>query len=199
MGSVIALEMAAQLAKMGRPVHQLALIDPTLPLTKAWLWVSLDPSHPISKALVRHLPRSLFPIWKALPRYVPRFLHELRFRPVLKRERLEGRESYSEFRLSLIAQAKLLAAYLGYEPPPFHGPVAILLSWLGRATVYPYAGVWAALAPRRRITSSTAARIAILLPQQRVHVFEGDHEGVSGSVPAARLLQSIFDADLVDC
>jgi pimeloyl-ACP methyl ester carboxylesterase len=197
MGSVIALEMAAQLAKMGRPIHQLVLIDPSLPLTKSWLRVSLDPSHPISKAIVRHLPRSLFPILRTSLRHVPRLLHELRFRRVLKRQRLEGLERYSELRLSLNAQAKLLAAYLRYEPPPFDGPVAILLSSLSRAIVYPNAEVWASLAPWRRVSPATASRIAKLLPQQRVHIFEGEHEDVSGSVPAARLLQSIFDSALV--
>jgi pimeloyl-ACP methyl ester carboxylesterase len=178
MGSVIALEMAAQLAKLGRPVHQLALIDPSLPLTTSSLRVSLDPSHPISKAIVRHLPRSFFPIWGASLRYVPRFLHELRFRRVLKRKREEGRERYSELRLSLEAQAKLRAAYLRYEPPAFHGSAAILLSSLTRAT-------------KTEISAD-------LLPHQRVHVFEGRHQDISGSVAAAHLLQSTFDAALVD-
>jgi thioesterase domain-containing protein/acyl carrier protein len=195
MGGVIALEMAAQLAKLGRPVHQLALIDPTLPLTKSWLRVSLDPSHPLSMALLRHLPRSLFPIWKTWLRYVPHFLHELRFRRALERERQEGRESYSELRLSINAQAKLRAAYLRHEPPPFLGPVAILLSSRGRATVYPNAKVWTDLAPQRqrRVPASSAARVARLLPNQQVHVFEGEHQEVSESIAAARLLQSIFD------
>jgi len=178
MGSVIALEMAAQLAKLGRPVHQLALIDPSLPLTTSSLRVSLDPSHPISKAIVRHLPRSLFPIWRASLRYVPRFLHEQRFRRVLKRRRKEGREKYSELRLSLNAQAKLRAAYLRHEPAPFHGPVAILLSSLSRAT---------------------KTEISVdLLPFQHVHVFEGNHQDISGSVAAAHLLQATFDAALID-
>jgi thioesterase domain-containing protein/acyl carrier protein len=198
MGSVIALEMAAQLAKMGRPVHQLVLIDPSLPLTKSWLRVSLDPSHPISKAFLRHLPRSLFPVWKAWLRYVPRFLHELRFRRLLERERREGLDEYSELRLSINAQAKLRAAYLRYEPRTYHGPVTILLSSLSRATVYPNAEVWADLIPqrRRRVSPSTEARVTHLLPQQRVHVFEGEHQGIGGSVTVARLLQSIFDAAL---
>ena len=178
MGSVIALEMAVQLDKLGRPVHQLALIDPSLPLTTSSLRVSLDPSHPISKAIVRHLPRSLFPICRASLRYMPRFLHELRFRRVLKRRRKEGRDKYSELRLSLNAQAKLRAAYLHYEPTPFHGPVAILLSSLTRAT---------------------KTEISVdLLPFQRVHVFEGYHQDISGSVAAAHLLQATFDAALIE-
>jgi hypothetical protein len=154
------------------------LIDPSLPLTKSSLRVSLDPSHPISKAIVRHLPRSLFPILRTLLRHVPRLLHELRFRRVLKTKREAGRERYSELRLSLHAQAKLRAAYLRYEPPPFHGPVAILLSSLTRAT-------------RTEISVD-------LLPFQHVHVFEGNHQDISGSVAAARLLQATFDAAIID-
>ena len=206
MGSVIALEMAAQLAKIGRPVHQLALIDPSLPISKRWLRVSLDPSHPISKALMRHLPRFLFPISKAWLRYMPRFLHELRFRRSLERERREGREEYSELRLSIDAQAKLRAAYLRYQPRTFHGPVAILLSSLTRAPVFPSAEIWADLVPQRhrrvpsymRVPRHIEVRVAGLLPQLRVHVFEGKHQGISSSATAAGLLQSIFDAALAE-
>ena len=181
MGSVIALEMAAQLAKIGRPVHQLALIDPTLPISASWLRVSLDPSLPISKAMVGHLPRFLFPISKAWLRFVPRSLHELRFRRVLERRRREGRERYSELRLSINAQAKLRAAYLRYQPRTFHGPLAILLSSLTRAPVFPNGDI-----------------LADLLPQHRVHVFEGKHQDLSDSVSVARLLRSIFDAAVIE-
>lgn len=182
MGSLIALEMAAQLAKIGRPVRQLALIDPSLPISKSWLRVSLDPRLAISQALVGHLPPVLFPISKAWLRYMPRVLHELRFRNALERKRREGREKYSELRLSINAQAKLRAAYLRYQPRTFHGPVAILLSSRARAAVFPNdTEIW-----------------VDLLPQRQVHVFEGKHDGVSGSTTAARLLQSIFDAALTE-
>jgi hypothetical protein len=81
-------------------------------------------------------------------------------------------------RLSLNAQAKLRAAYLRYEPTPFHGPVAILLSSLTRAT---------------------KTEISVdLLPFQHVHVFEGNHQDISGSVAAAHLLQATFDAAPVE-
>jgi thioesterase domain-containing protein/acyl carrier protein len=181
MGSVIALEMAAQLAKVGRPVHQLALIDPSLPNSKSWLRVSLDPSNPISQALVGHMPRFLFPILKAWLRYVPRFLHELRFRHVLARRRREGREKYPELRLSIDATAKLRAAYLRHQPRTFHGPAAVLLSSLTRATVSPNTEIW-----------------GDLLPKLRVHVFEGKHQELSESATAAGLLQSIFDDALIE-
>jgi thioesterase domain-containing protein len=181
MGSLIALEMAAQLAKIGRPVHQLVLLDPSLPISKSWLLVSLDPNLAVSRALVRYLPRFLFPFSKAWLRYLPRFLHELRFRRALERTRREGREEFSELHLSIDAQAKLRAAFLRYQLQTFHGPVAILLSSRGRAAVYPNAEIW-----------------ADLMPQRRVHFFDGTHRGISGSVPAARLLQSIFDAALTE-
>jgi pimeloyl-ACP methyl ester carboxylesterase len=177
MGGVIALEMAAQLAKLGRPVHQLALIDPTLPSLESWLRLSLDPSHPVSMALVGHQPRFLLPLSLAWLRYVPRFLHELRFRRLLAIRRKEGSERYSDLGLSLKAQAKLRAAYLRYQPRPFHRPAAVLLS----------------------STRATNTKISNhLLPQQRVHVFDGDHRDISGSVTAACLLQSVFDAARVD-
>jgi thioesterase domain-containing protein/acyl carrier protein len=199
MGSVIALEMASQLSKIGRPVHQLALIDPSLPLTKSWLRVSLDPSHRIAKALVRRLPRYLFPMSQVWLRCVPHFVHELRFRRSLEKERREGMESYPELRLSLRAQAKLRAAYLRYKPKPFHGPVAILLSSRTRATSYPNADIWAELIPerQRRISPSTAARVNYLLPKQSVRLFDGEHQDISGSVQVARLLQSVYDDALL--
>jgi thioesterase domain-containing protein/acyl carrier protein len=178
MGSVIALEMAAQLAKVGRPVHKLTLIDPSLPFSKRWFRVSLEPRLALSKALVRYLPRALS--------YVPSYLHELRFRRSLNRERREGRDMYAGLRLSIKAQAKLRVAYLNYKPQTFHGPVAILLSSRGRATA-----AWAGPSPERG--TRVKARVDKLLPQRRVHVFEGKHEGISGSTAAASLLQSVFD------
>jgi len=178
MGSVIALEMAAQLAKVGRPVHKLALIDPSLPFSKRWFRVSLEPRLALSKALVRYLPRALS--------YVPSYLHELRFRRSLNRQRQEGGDMYAGLHLSIKAQAKLRAAYLNYKPQTFQGPVAILLSSRGRATA-----AWAGLSPERG--TRVKARVDKLLPRRRVHVFEGKHEGISGSHAAARLLQSVFD------
>jgi thioesterase domain-containing protein/acyl carrier protein len=179
MGSVIALEMAAQLAKIGRPVHKLALIDPSLPFSKRWLRVSLEPRLALSKALVRYLPH-------ALP-YVPNFLHELRFRRSLNRERREGRDMYASLRLSVRAQAKLRVAYLNYTPQTFHGAVAILLSSRGRATA-----AWAGLSPERGTRVKT--RVDELLPQRHLHVFEGTHEGISASPAVAHLLQTVFCA-----
>jgi thioesterase domain-containing protein/acyl carrier protein len=174
-GSLIALEMAAQLTKTGRSIHQLVLLDPSLPLTKSWLEESLSPTLDISRTLARHLPGFLFPISKALLRCIPRSLHELRFRRILERKRREGREKHSELQFSINAQAKLRAAYFCYQPRTFDGPVAILLSSLGDAAVYD-TKIWTQL-----------------LPQARVCVFEGKHGLIADSAPPARLLQSIFD------
>jgi thioesterase domain-containing protein/acyl carrier protein len=179
-GSLIALEMAAQLAKIGRPVHQLVLLDPSLPITEFWLEESLSPRLRISRALARHVPSFLFPISKALLRYIPRFLHELRFRRALEWKRREGRENYSELHFSINARAKLRAAYLCYQPRTFDGPVTILLSSLSDAAVLANdTEVWAQL-----------------LPQVRLRVFEGKHGFIADSATPARLLQSIFDAAL---
>ena len=192
MGSLIALEMAAQLDKIGRPVHQLVLIDPSLPFSNTWLRRSLGPRLHVSEALLCHLPHALFPVWDAGLRCLPRSLHNLRFRHVLERERREGDDNYSELRLSIDAQAKLLTAYLRYRPQTFQGAVTILLSSRWRV-----ADVGGDLSPERRTPEHVKARVNRLLPQLQVQVFEGKHSDLSGSGAAAGLLQSIFDASFV--
>jgi thioesterase domain-containing protein/acyl carrier protein len=113
-GGLIALEMAAQLAKQGRPVKHLVLIDP--PIRKNGTLgfgaspLHLDLLHRTKRGLVRLLPQSL----------------RLRYYDLKWNKSL--RSTNSTLGLSTAAQAKLYAAFADFYPPPYSGPVTILAS-----------------------------------------------------------------------
>jgi acyl carrier protein len=113
-GGLIALEMAARLAKQGRPVKHLVLIDPPMrkngTLGFAASPLHLDLLHRTKRGLLRLLPRS----WR------------LRYYDVKWNKSL--RSINSGLGLSTTAQAKLYAAFADFYPPPHSGPVTILAS-----------------------------------------------------------------------
>jgi thioesterase domain-containing protein/acyl carrier protein len=113
-GALIALEMAAQLAKQGRPVKHLVLLDPPIrkngTLGFAASPLRLDLLHRTKRGLQRLLPRPL------RLRY-----YDLKWNKAI-------RASNSGVGLDPAAQVKLYAAFADYYPPPYSGPVTILAS-----------------------------------------------------------------------
>ncbi len=186
-GGLIALEMAAQLAAMGRPVCQLVLLDPgvrrdgtlgiprkgkrnrrsSYALPEYWL-----------KAKLQRLSLMLAPQRRTYLADSGFADDELRFRESLLRKRLKGRpQRYPELRLSIEAQAKFYAALLRYRPRPYDGPVSILSS------------------TKRYAKIQGGSLISKFLPQGRVQLFAGHHREGHGT-SAAHFMQAVFDAAL---
>jgi thioesterase domain-containing protein len=185
-GALIAIEMACQLAEIGRPVGQLVLLDPGLPKNrpqnikreiknKARLahGETYRPSKTrLGAQLLLHRLRT-FGRW--MTRKNADFSEDLlRFRNRLLSQEQRGRSKLPGQPQAIDARAKLHAALRHYQPRIFDGPVTILCS-PERDPNYP----WNGLLPRRRV-------------QQ---VFE-KHE--VSSAAAARFLQSTFDAALAE-
>jgi acyl carrier protein len=113
-GALIALEMTSQLARMGRPVKHVVLIDPPVS-REGTLAFGVGGMH----RDLWNRAKGLF--HKLLPRPLRLRYYELRWRK-------RARSKYSDLNLSPAARAKLYAAYLDYSPSPYDGPVTILSS-----------------------------------------------------------------------
>lgn len=184
-GALIALEMASQLAAVGRPVDQLVLLDPGLPKNrpvdlkreiKTNARLAYGETHKPSQSWLR--TQLLLHRLRALTRWITRKNADssedlLRFRNRLLSQEQRGRSKLAAQPESVDARAKLHAALRHYQPRIFDGPVEILAS-PERDTTHPWSG---------------------LLPRRRVHQVFEKHNEVS-SAAAARLVQSIFDATL---
>jgi thioesterase domain-containing protein len=184
-GAFIALEMAAQLAEMGRPVAQIILLDPSLPSdrpanlkrelkkkarlahgkehTPSPIWLQLQ----LLSHRLRSVVRSLTDKNAEFSEDVRRFRERLMEKEELGRSKLPGQPQ------SIEARAKLQAALWHYRPTAVDAPVVILAS-PDRDSEYP----WNELIPRRRM-----------------QVVFKRHSEVSTEV-GARLLQSIVDEAL---
>jgi thioesterase domain-containing protein len=176
--------MAAQLAKKGRPVSQLVLLDPGIP-KKAPVDRSGDAyrSHPGEKpreGLKSRLRRFVqFGPTGRRARPQEETMAE-KFRRRLEQKQREGRVKHPGLQLSLDALAKLRAAYRLYWPVPFDGSVAILSSRDRESVFHDPSHVWNELLPRRQ-----------------VHVVMEHHQEVGGAATASTM-QSIFDAALAE-
>jgi thioesterase domain-containing protein len=179
MGALIALEMAAQLAKRGRPVRQLVLLDPGIP--KSLLTDEPGAQSPPNQSP----PRQVWRDWlKTLLQRLPSANHKEplqketiadKYRRRLEQKAREGHVKHPGLQLSIDAQAKLRAAYRRYRPVPFDGPVAILSSSGRESTLRDF---WNRHAPQRH-----------------VHVVM-KHHNETGSAATGFCMQSIFDAAL---
>ena len=186
-GAFIALEIASQLAEMGRPVRQIVLLDPSLP--------SERPAN-VKRELKRkarlahgkeHSPSALslqLQVWLHRARASLRSLIDKnaefaedvrRFRERLVEKEALGRSKLPGQPQAIEARAKLQAALWHYRPKPVDVPVVILAS-PDRDSDYPWNG---------------------LIPRRRMEVVFGKHSEVSTSV-GARHLQSIFDTALAE-
>jgi thioesterase domain-containing protein len=185
-GGLIALEMSAQLAEMGRPVSQLVLLDPPVRRdgnlgverggNNGRLSLRANPKDWVKAKLrgLRAIPTLVRQTYSQDPDFAD---DELRYRRLLLRKKRKGSLKYSEFRFSVDAQAKLHAAFLRYSPRPYHGPVTILSS-------------------SKRDPALRQSHISDLLPQRRVQLVTERHIGIGGETAAARLMQEVFDAGL---
>jgi hypothetical protein len=198
-GSLVALEVAHQLAAAGRPVQQLVLVDPIVPANvtsniRRHIPVDgLNPArrpHRKPRQVVKHvIAWSLFFLltgrWTDGSRDEDfqdsrlRYLRELKFNYQLRRNRFLGKakdlhRKYPGQRFSIDAQAKLYAAYRHYRPSKYDGPVAMLLS---RARRDRKSDIW-----------------PLLLPQHREYVVLQEHKNLVGSPELSRIMQSIFDS-----
>jgi pimeloyl-ACP methyl ester carboxylesterase len=188
MGSLIAVEMAAQLVERGREVGQLVLIDPGMPettVTRLRLGSSAEREEWKRQGEWRSVRRISSIVNRASPspegistRHIRRFW-EMYFLGTLYRGRLSKRRRKSvDYQFNLRARAKLLAAFWTYRPRTFSGPSAILATSLRASMVTP---IWKAF-----------------LPNCSVHVVGETHvdvvQGAGGETP--RKLQELCDQAL---
>jgi thioesterase domain-containing protein len=181
MGALIALEMAAQLAKIGRQVQQLVLLDPGIPKSLLTNRPNGATRSPLAQSPGSQVWRNRL---KTLLRLLPYISREERpqkeiiinkYRLRLEQKVREGQVKRPGLQLSIDAQAKLRAAYRQYRPIPFDGPVAILSS---RGRESSHRDFWNRHAPNKQ-----------------VHVVL-EHHNETGSALTASHMQSIFDAAL---
>jgi thioesterase domain-containing protein len=177
-GALIALEMASQLASMGRPVTQLVLLDPSLPEKRP---VNVKRELKKKARMKGRQPSKLWVSAQLLSHRLGTFARSLvrkdssddlaRLRDRLLKKEQRGRaKSPTE---SIDARAKLQLALLQTQPRSFDGPVDLLAS------------------PER----DPAEPWGRLMPQLRVHNVLKKHGDISTAV-GARVMQSIFDAAL---
>jgi thioesterase domain-containing protein len=181
-GGLIALEMACQLAEIGRPVRQLVLIDPSQPdkrprnikrEIKNNARLTYGASHrPTAIEFNRQL------LIHRLRTFVRRMMHKeaqfyedfLRYRSKLMSQEQRGRSKLPGQLPAIEARAKFHAALLHYQPRNFDGPVTILCS------------------PEKDFPWKE------LLPRLRVYQVFDKHE--VNSAAAARFLEAAFDGTL---
>jgi len=185
-GALIAIEMACQLAEIGRPVGQLVLLDPGLPKNrpqnikreiKNKARLAHGEAYRPSKTWLR--TQLLLHRLRTFGRWITREKADFSEDLLRSRNRLLSQEQRGRSKLpgqpqAIDARAKLHAALRHYRPRIFDGPVTILSS-PERDANYP----WNVLLPRRRVQL----------------VFE-NHE--VSSAAAARFLQATFDAALAE-
>jgi thioesterase domain-containing protein len=204
-GSLIAMEVAAQLESLGRPVMQMVLFDPqTDPdnLTRyfnsvlrpalgkkdssrrSWLsrhWFNRQRKH------LRHL--LLAGRWTDgaqagdFGHEGMRRMYERRYRKLMRAGRYGSRAHLGSKHAQAIwdAQAKLLAAYHQYLPRPFAGPATVFASDRVARNFEKGAFLW-----------------RHLLPNRTVHALGETHAEViqAEAATGARLMQDVFDAAL---
>jgi thioesterase domain-containing protein len=169
-GGLIALEMAAQLARTGRPICQLVLLDP--PIWRGSLGIGrLD-----DRSYRTFVERAKGKLEMSLPAFLMRPYLEFRYRRFLSR-RIATDSKWARFPLSASARAKLLIAFLYYKPHRYDGPVTILSS-------------------RRRTRALRAGfNLQALLPRVRIESATKVHHDIIGP-DAAHAMQELFDAAL---
>ena len=169
-GSMIALEMAAQLARMGRPIRQLVLLDP--PIRKGSLGIGRIEDRDRWTLFERAKSR----LELALPAFLMRPLLEFRYRRFLARTSAED-PKWSRFPHATKARAKLFMGFVYCRPRRYDGPVTILSSM------------------RRPRAFRAGANLQNLLPQLRIKPVTKAHRDITGP-DAARAMQEVFDAAL---
>ena len=169
-GGLIALEMDAQFARLGRPIHHLVLLDPPMHAGSMGrggahtLW--LPPRKWLEALLESVLPASLV-----------RRQRELRYRGLIVGKMLVvpvQRARWADFPFSTIPRAKLSAAYSVYRPKPYHGAVTIFSS------------------EEPDSAFQAGSKLANLLPRSRVELISQTHSDIDDPA-VGRAMQLAFD------
>jgi thioesterase domain-containing protein len=169
-GGMIALEMAAQLAAMGRPICQLVLLDP--PIRKGSLGVGRIEDRERWTVFERVKSR----LELALPAFLMRPFLEVRYRRFLTRT-IGADPKWSKLPHSAKARAKLFMAFVYYRPRRHEGPVTILSS------------------TKRARAFRAGFKLRNLLPHVRIEPVTKVHRDIIGA-ESARAMQQVFDAAL---
>ncbi|WP_159082352.1 thioesterase domain-containing protein [Paragemmobacter aquarius] len=165
-GGLIALEMAAQLKRAGRPVAGLVLIDPSVPsrLRKRHRMLArieaggdrLRLAYGVRFGDGAALPAPL----GALARLVRRVEYRLRLWAILLREnwfdRLRGGGGLARYRnaaLKALPRAKLITAYRFAWPEPFDGPVGVIASQERGPAFGKAGGIWRRFLPQAEVVT----------------------------------------------
>jgi thioesterase domain-containing protein len=182
-GSLIALEMAAQLTAIGRPPRHLVLIDP--PVRKDGR-LGVDRKRfgrfrlqDWMRSKLRRLGAIVSPHGQQLLKDANYADDVMMYRAKLLDRKQHGLLKYSEFNLSIEARAKLHAAYLHYRPAPYHKPATILLSRQREAEV------------------REAPEIDKFLPDRRYCVVAEKHLNIANAA-ASDAMQAAFDTALAE-
>jgi thioesterase domain-containing protein len=170
-GGLIALEMAAQLAAMGRPICQLVLLDP--PIRKGSLGVGRIDDDKNRWTL---LQRAKARLELAFPAFLMRPVLVMRYRRFLARTSAAD-PKWAGLPHSAEARAKLFMAFVYCRPRRYDGRVTILSS-----TARPRA-------------FRAGFNLQDLLPQVRIEPVTKIHRDIIGP-EAARAMQEVFDAAL---
>ena len=161
-GCLIALEMAAQLEDMGRPIQQLLLIDPNAPdNVRRYMARLVGIRLPLFKQVKRWKLRIPFLLLRGrltdgtheadfgddLLRRVRVFSHRIR----ISRERRKFEAGSVEVPHSDHAKAVLNAAYSHYKPRKYFGDADIISSEKRANRCQPDKSLWGSLVPNRRV------------------------------------------------
>lgn len=189
-GSLIAVEMAGQLAEIGRPPLHLVLLDPPVRRDGA---LGIDGkkygkksgygrSQGWMKSNLRRIRAMLAPNGQEPLQDVDFAAAELRYRTKFSRKKREGRRKnfrYSEFNLSIDARAKLHVAFLRYRLRPY-----------GRATTILWSG-------EREPGVRLVSQLDRFLPRRQVRVLADKHVSIANAAVASAM-QAAFDAALAN-
>jgi hypothetical protein len=166
-GSLIAIEMAAQLADAGRPIHHLVLLDPNAP-SNVWRYVQRSagielPPRSSAAMLWRHRLLSLLLLGRASDgtqeadfddnrlRRLRVFTHRWKIaREARNKGRLGGGAGHQSAN-SVRAKATLRAAYSHCKPRRYAGSVDIISSRKRQSGYGPDDRLWGLLLPKRCI------------------------------------------------
>jgi thioesterase domain-containing protein len=172
-GGLIALEMAAQLAAMDRPVRQLVLLDP--PIRKGTLGVGRIYDDEIQWTLFQRVKSR---VELALPAVLVRPFLEMRYRRFITRTS-SADPKWAGLPHAAKARAKLFMAFVYCRARRYDGPVTVLSSRSPKITRAYHAGV----------------NLQKLLPQVRIVPVVNSHRLITGG-DAARAMLDVFDAAL---
>jgi thioesterase domain-containing protein len=171
-GGMIALEMAAQLAAIDRPIQHLVLLDP--PIRGGSLGVGRLEDRDRWTLFERVKSR----LEMAFPAFLMRPFLEARYRRFLVRTSV-GDPKWAGLPHAARARAKLFMAFVYCRPRRYEGPVTILSS----------------RSPKKTRAFHVGVNLQKLLPQVRIVPVVNSHRLITGG-EAARAMQDVFDVAL---